>query len=181
MESYKFYTDKPILFECKIELEGASLDDTVARLVLETDSHSILFEGAVHSGGRCEIPVKKMKGILPEETTGRLRLEVIAEDTFFQPWESDFIVEQDKKMVVEVKEPKTSRPKVTAEVKGQTSLQKAEHGLVTELKKKKITVKTLVENKKLVNQLINEQADKHRLTEAERSSMINRVVKLLAN
>ena len=40
---YKLFTDKKENFECKIELEGASLDDAVARLVVESKKLNLLF------------------------------------------------------------------------------------------------------------------------------------------
>ena len=33
--SYKLYTDKKEVFECKLHLEGASLSDSSARIVVE--------------------------------------------------------------------------------------------------------------------------------------------------
>ena len=48
--------------------------------------------------------------------TGNIRLEVIAEDTFFTPWESDFEVHASKKVTVEVKSQTTKKPIVEAKV-----------------------------------------------------------------
>ena len=89
---YKLFTDKNELFECSISLQGASLKKSKARLVVETQEYSLLFKGTISKGGKCEIPIKKLKGLIDEDTTGNIRLEVIAEDTFFTPWESDFEV-----------------------------------------------------------------------------------------
>ena len=100
---YKLFTDKSELFECDIKLEGASLSKSKARLVVETSDYSLLFNGNISSKGKCEIPIKKLKGLIDEDTTGNIRLEVIAEDTFFTPWESNFEVETSKKVTVEVK------------------------------------------------------------------------------
>ena len=44
-----------------------------------------------------------MRGLLGEDDTGKMKLEVIAEDTYFLPWESDFVVDTNKKIKVEVK------------------------------------------------------------------------------
>ena len=100
---YKLFTDKSELFECDIKLEGASLSKSKARLVVETSDYSLLFKGEINSNGKCEIPIRKLKGLIDENTTGNIRLEVIAEDTFFTPWESDFEVDASKKVTVEVK------------------------------------------------------------------------------
>ena len=114
---YKLFTDKAELFECSISLQGASLKESRARLVVETPDYSLLFNGNISKSGKCEIPIKKLKGLIDEDTTGNIRLEVIAEDTFFTPWESDFEVETSKKVTVEVKTQTTKKPIVEAKIK----------------------------------------------------------------
>ena len=114
---YKLFTDKSELFECDIKLEGASLSKSKARLVVETPDYSLLFNGSISSGGKCEIPIRKLKGLIDENTSGNIRLEVIAEDTYFTPWESDFEVDASKKVTVEVKSQTTKKPIVEAKVK----------------------------------------------------------------
>ena len=107
---YKLFTDKTELFECNISLQGASLKKSKARLVVETQDYSLLFNGSINSNGKCEIPIRKLKGLIDEDTNGSIRLEVIAEDTFFTPWQSDFEVETSKKVTVEVKTQTTQKP-----------------------------------------------------------------------
>ena len=113
---YKLFTDKTELFECNISLQGASLKKSKARLVVETQDYSLLFEGTISKSGKCEIPIRKLKGLIDEDTTGNIRLEVIAEDTFFTPWESDFEVDASKKVTVEVKSQTTKKPIVETKV-----------------------------------------------------------------
>ena len=114
---YKLFTDKSELFECDIKLEGASLSKSKARLVVETSDYSLRFDGSISSNGKCEIPIRKLKGLIDENTTGNIRLEVIAEDTYFTPWESDFEVDASKKVTVEVKSQQTKKPIVETKVK----------------------------------------------------------------
>ena len=114
---YKLFTDKTELFECNISLQGASLKKSKARLVVETQDYSLLFNGSINSNGKCEIPIRKLKGLIDEDTSGNIRLEVIAEDTYFTPWESDFEVDASKKVTVEVKSQTTKKPIVEAKVK----------------------------------------------------------------
>ena len=113
---YKLFTDKTNLFECSISLQGASLKKSKARLVVETSDYSLLFNGSISSGGKCEIPIRKLKGLIDENTSGNIRLEVIAEDTYFTPWESDFEVDASKKVTVEVKSQTTKKPIIEAKV-----------------------------------------------------------------
>tara|TARA_R110001583_G_scaffold28857_13_gene101719 strand:- start:1245 stop:1808 length:564 start_codon:yes stop_codon:yes gene_type:complete len=99
---YKLFTDKTELFECDIKIEGASLSNSTARLVIETNEYSLMFNGKITSSGKCKIPIRKLKGLIDESTTGNIRLEVIAEDTYFTPWKSDFAIEASKTVTVEV-------------------------------------------------------------------------------
>ena len=55
---YKLFTDKSELFECDIKIEGASLTNSTARLVVETSDYSLMFNGKISSNGKCEIPIK---------------------------------------------------------------------------------------------------------------------------
>ena len=100
---YKLFTDKAELFECDIKIEGTSLSKSTARLVVETSDYSLMFNGKISSNGKCEIPIKKLKGLIDENSKGNMRLEVIAEDTYFIPWQSDFEIEASKSVTVEVR------------------------------------------------------------------------------
>ena len=116
---YKLFTDKAELFECDIKIEGSSLAKSTARLVVETNDYSLMFNGKISSSGKCEIPIKKLKGLIDESTKGNMRLEVIAEDTYFVPWKSDFEINASKSVTVEVKS--QSNKKVIKENKVQVS------------------------------------------------------------
>lgn len=100
---YKLFTDKPEIFECNIKIDGASLANSQARLIIESEHVNILFKGSIDEDGKCKIPIKKLKGLLSENAKGEIKLEVIAEDTYFLPWKSEFSVDASKKITVEVK------------------------------------------------------------------------------
>ena len=102
--SYKLYTDKQEIFECKIHLEGASLTKANSRIIVETKDLKIMFEGTIDKDGNCKVPIKKLRGLVSENDKGTMKLEVIAEDTYFNPWESEFEVGTAKKIKVEVKQ-----------------------------------------------------------------------------
>ena len=99
---YKLFIDKAEIFECDIEVKGASLNSSKVRLVIESNDMNLLFKGSISNGGKCSIPIKKLKGLLDESQVGTIRLEVICEDTLFTPWESDFEVQASKKVMAEV-------------------------------------------------------------------------------
>jgi len=100
---YKLFTDKTEIFECNVQIEGASLDKSIARIVVESEELNLMFNGTIDKNGKCQIPIKKLRGILGENIKGNLKLEVIAEDAYFVPWSSAFTVEAAKKVTVEVK------------------------------------------------------------------------------
>jgi hypothetical protein len=52
-----------------------------------------MFEGTIDTDGNCKVPIKKLRGLVSEDTKGTMKLEVIGEDTYFLPWESDFEVD----------------------------------------------------------------------------------------
>ena len=151
---YKLFTDKSELFECDIKLQGASLKKSKARLVVETQDYSLMFNGSISKGGKCEIPIRKLKGLIDEDTTGNIRLEVIAEDTFFTPWESDFEVETSKKVTVEVKSQTTKKPIVEAKVKVTTSEQQHVVNLLKLLIKEDINIKNISYQRNKLNNIV---------------------------
>jgi len=151
---YKLFTDKSELFECDIKLRGASLKKSKARLVVETQDYSLMFNGSISNGGKCEIPIRKLKGLIDEDTTGNIRLEVIAEDTFFTPWESDFEVETSKKVTVEVKSQTTKKPIIEAKVKVTTSEQQHVVNLLKLLIKEDINIENISYKRNKLNNIV---------------------------
>ena len=151
---YKLFTDKSELFECNIKLQGASLKKSKARLVVETQDYSLMFNGSISNGGKCEIPIRKLKGLIDEDTTGNIRLEVIAEDTFFTPWESDFEVETSKKVTVEVKSQTTKKPIVEAKVKVTVSEQQHVVNLLKLLINENINIKNISYKRNKLNNIV---------------------------
>jgi hypothetical protein len=108
LDFYKLYRDKEETFECNVTVEGASLASSQARIIIDTADINLVFYGKIYKDGRCLVPLKKMKH-LPEGARGRIRLEVIVDDTLFVPWESHCKVEGAKKVKVQVKSKKSVR------------------------------------------------------------------------
>lgn len=114
---YKLHTDKAEIFECEVAVKNASLKDSIVRLIVESENLNLVFPGKIENG-RCVIPIRKLKGLLDENTKGNMYLEVIVEDTYFKPWESDFIVEEHTTVKVKVNENRTpTSTKPVVEVK----------------------------------------------------------------
>ena len=161
--SYKLYTDKQEIYECNIFLEGASLTQATSRMLVETQYLKLLFEGTIDKDGNCKVPIKKLRGLVSENTKGTMKLEVIAEDTYFLPWESDFEVDTAKKIKVEVKQQskplvKSSKPKmVVREVKHPFDPVKK---MVDTLHNQGVGVSTIYEEKKKMLPILKNYATK---------------------
>jgi hypothetical protein len=102
---YKIFRDKEEIFECNISVQGAKLSSSQVRLIFDHEICNLVFYGKINKDGKCAVPLKKMN-FYPEKSTGRVRLEVIVEDTVFVPWEETFIVEGAKKVTVQIKSQK---------------------------------------------------------------------------
>ena len=174
---YKLFTDKSELFECDIKLQGASLKKSKARLVVETQDYSLMFKGSISKGGKCEIPIRKLKGLIDEDTTGNIRLEVIAEDTFFTPWESDFEVETSKKVTVEVKTQTLKKPIIEAKVKITNSEEQHIINLFKLLINENINIKNISYKRNKLNNIVATYLKENTVKDTE--EVINGVLKRL--
>ena len=184
---YKLFTDKSETFECDIKIEGASLTNSKARLVIETNDYSLLFNGKINSSGKCSIPVKKLKGLIDETSKGDIRLEVIAEDTYFTPWESKFEIEASKKVTVEVKS-QTAKPLLKENVqveniKQEVTQKETDHvvNIMKLLVREDISIKNLSIKKDRLNKVIATYCKHKPITENKKSEVIQGVLKELHN
>jgi TusA-related sulfurtransferase len=179
---YTLYTDKQELFECSISLEGASVKNSQARLIVESDNLNLLFKGTIDSNGKCSVPIKKLKNLLEESTKGKIRLEVIADDTYFTPWESDFEVETARKVTVEVK---TQTNKNTiAEVKNGVIVKDIKVGdhiqnLSKMLVKENINVHNMASNKVKLNNVIASYLKTNKISNGEKGRIIEGIIQTL--
>ena len=57
---FKLYTDKNNTFKCKVLVEGADEKTAMARLVIEGESHNLMFNGKLKDGV-CEVNIGKFK------------------------------------------------------------------------------------------------------------------------
>lgn len=99
---YKLYRDKQEFFSCDIMIEGAKSENAVVRLIVESTEWNLVFNGKLDDN-KITIPIKKLP-ILEEGSRGKIRLEVLVEDTMFVPWEEDFLVQNSKKVSVKIHE-----------------------------------------------------------------------------
>ena len=164
--AYKLYTDKQETFECDLFLEGADLKQSSARILVETKDLTLLFPGEINEEGNCKVPIKKLKGLLGEDTTGNIKLEVIAEDTLIEPWQSEFIVETSKKVTVEVKSQGNKKPIKEVSNKPQVKIKNVKNHfspineMVKVLKENKITLTKVVKDKKRIVSILENYSNK---------------------
>jgi hypothetical protein len=151
--AYKLYTDKANKFNCNIEVEGTSLAKSQVRLVIESDEMSYMFKGSIQSNGECEVTIPKTKNFLPEGTIGNMRLEVIADDVYFEPWASDFSVATNKKVTVQIAEQEEDKPKMKVQVVEQKEEPKVQKPVVKEEKVVK-RPSNLITKEELIKKLI---------------------------
>jgi len=146
--SLKLYTDKSEIFECNVSLEGASIKNSKLRAILKFDDKNLMVEGKINSNGKGKIIFPKLKNVSEEGEVGKMELEVIAEDAYFQPYEETFKVETSKKATVEVLNKKSLKPKIVVEKIT------PEKELLNLLKELGITKKTLIENKSRLSKVL---------------------------
>lgn len=115
MAYYKLYTDRNENFTAEVSVKNASLKNSIARLIVESGGVNLVFNGTINNG-TCTVPIKKLKGIMEEKDHGKMYLEIIVEDVYFKPWESEFEVETHTSMKVVVQEQKESSSKPVVEV-----------------------------------------------------------------
>ena len=179
---YTLYTDKQELFECSISLEGASVKNSKVRLIVEADNLNLLFKGTIDSSGKCTVPIRKLKNLLEESTKGKIRLEVIADDTYFTPWESDFEVETAKKVTVEVKS-QANKNTLTENKTGVTvqNIKVGDHiqNLSKMLVKENINVSNMSKNKDKLNNVIASYLKTNKISDGEKGRIIEGIIQTL--
>jgi|TARA_B100000287_G_C20468564_1_gene716268 hypothetical protein len=123
---YTLYSDKKNVFECDIQLEGASLSQAFARVIVEGEDLNLVFNGHITKEGNCKIEMPKLSML---NEGGEMKLEVIAEDMYFNPWNSSFELKKSKSITVEVKQPtekiiKENKATVKVKLPKETKVQK---------------------------------------------------------
>ena len=121
--------------------------------------------------------------MIDENTQGNIRLEVIAEDTFFTPWESNFKVDASKKVTVEVKSKTNSQPIMEAKVSNITqetvTLTERDHvvNILKLLVKEQINIKNISYKKDKLNNIVATYLTEYKIDDSNK--IIERIVKVL--
>jgi len=119
-----------------------------------------------------------------EKDFGKIKLEIIADDTFFVPWESEYQACYSKKVTAEVKQndnlPNTITPSIKVTSVGNSPVLNNQfiNELTTAFRKKNIslmTVKTDINTIKLISKKINSKYNIHS------DQILDHVIKALNN
>ena len=146
-------SNKKSLLTFNLRVENANLNETKARLVLESPKKSITYPVNIDSGGNCSV------SFIPENlnSEGKIYLEVISEDFYHKAWEDQY----------------TYLNEVTKEP---TNVEKYyQRGL------QKLKVTPLNENSKgkHINILLNHTAKRYGLTESQKTILKQNTSNLL--
>jgi hypothetical protein len=115
---YTLYIDKDEEFVCEVAVKNASLKNAFARMIVEASDLTLMFEGKLKDG-KCTVPIRRLKGLVDESSKGKMHLEIIVEDTYFKPWEENFVVEEHTSIKVKIAEQKKpSKPILEVKVAG---------------------------------------------------------------
>jgi hypothetical protein len=182
MSAYTIYLDKEETFECEVSIKNASIKDSSARLIIESDDINLVFFGTV-SKDTISVPIKSLKKYFTESDKATIKLEVIVENNLVTPWESELLFDSYNK--VEIKEIKNVKSKPLIEIKVKEDKKQQQ----LEAKTKEIEQKVVTESKKSVKSLkqkllesVNEQVKKiqvdGKLNKEEKKELIK---KLLSN
>ena len=182
MSAYTIYLDKEETFECEVSIKNASIKDSSARLIIESDDINLVFFGTV-SKDTISVPIKSLKKYFTESDKATIKLEVIVENNLVTPWQSELLFDSYNK--VEIKEIKNVKSKPLIEIKVKEDKKQQQ----LEAKTKEIEQKVVAESKKPVKSLkekllesVNEQVKKiqvdGKLNKEEKKELIK---KLLSN
>ena len=182
MSAYTIYLDKEETFQCEVSIKNASIKDSSARLIIESDDINLVFFGTV-SKDTITVPIKSLKKYFTESDKATIKLEVIVENNLVTPWESELLFDSYNK--VEIKEIKNVKSKPLIEIKVKEDKKQQQ----LEAKTKEIEQKVVTESKKPVKSLkekllesVNDQIKKiqvdGKLNKEEKKELIK---KLLSN
>ncbi len=97
---YILQIDQDKMFECHLKVQGTSLNKSKISLVVENGDMDMRFRGNVSEHGKVSIPIKNLKSMLTEGIRGQIYLEVIADNTYFVPFKSEYITEIARKVTL---------------------------------------------------------------------------------
>lgn len=148
-----FYTDKGKVFECQITVEGSSIGDTRARVIMEVGNKSLIFNGKIDENGKCSFSIPALKDY-NIHGDGKIIMEVIAETTLFEPFSDQIEIKESKKVgvtIIDTNNKKEIKEKISVKI-----ISKAEENKINDpfIEKKKIIIDKLNGGIKNINEKV---------------------------
>lgn len=179
---YTISLDATKTFECTLKLKGVSTKNSKVNLVIESSDMDIRCRGSINENGKVNIPIKKLKGILDENINGKLYLEVIAEDNYFVPFNSEYVTEVSKKIdIVEnvtIKSTESPVQIVETSIKGlssNVSMNTHARKIIKNMKENKVNI-FKAEHKKLVVEYIKSYIEKNNISQSEYDILLQEII-----
>jgi len=179
---YTISLDATKIFECTLKLKGVSTKNSKVNLVIESSDMDIRCRGTINENGKVNIPIKKLKGILDENINGKLYLEVIAEDNYFVPFNSEYITEVSKKIdIVEnitIKNTESPVQIVETSVKGlssTTSMNSHAKRIIKNMTENKINI-FKSEHKNSVIEYIKSYIEKNNISSSDYDILLKEII-----
>jgi hypothetical protein len=179
---YTISLDAAKIFECTLKLKGVSTKNSKVNLVIESSDMDIRCRGTINDNGKVNIPIKKLKGILDENVNGKLYLEVIAEDNYFIPFNSEYITEVSKKIdIVEnitIKNTESPVQIVETSIKGLAptmSMNSHAKRIIKNMSVNKVNI-FKSEHKKLVVEYIKSYIEKNNISNSDYDILLKEII-----
>ena len=179
---YKLELDQDKNFECSLKVQGTSIKKSKVNLVIESDDIDFKFKGTINENGKVTIPIKKLKNILSENSTGNLYLEVIADDTYFVPFKSEYVTEVSKKITLDESVTLTENTNPSKSKPSITMYDPSHHAfyLVKKMLKEKVSIFNSKDKQK-VSFIIKEYIKNNNINSVEESNVIiNEMLNILS-
>lgn len=151
----ELYSDRANqVFDFDLTPEGTNKEISDVRIIATFEKHNrdyIFFGKKINEDGKYRIEIPPLKEV-KEDTIGKLKLEVVAEDMIFNPWGTEFTIKSKKE--VKVNEMNNFKVEEKAEMKVKTSVPTEEPVLE---KKENKEEKPIVEKRKSKIKSFSEQ------------------------
>ena len=125
---FELFLDKDNNFEANVDVSGAPLKESKARVLVESNSFNVMYPADIDGKGNISLKLDGLGSIFNEGERGNISLEVIAEDTVFVPWSEKFVIKKRKAVVAEVASSNKplieEKPRITATIKVKSNLEK---------------------------------------------------------
>lgn len=172
----KFNKNKIQTFKYKANITGAGSNPKITpRLILspKNSSAKLFFEGKYDSG-ECIIEIQHDLNLLPK---GEVLLEIITNNTIFQPWKDEYevvaekivvegveLIDNDSKIMVEIEKPKTKKNKIEENIFNKSVKNKTKQ-LVLEYIDKTKNIKNKKDRNELLKHILHQYKPNNKILE----------------